>query len=63
MSKTSDIRIFSVDDHPLLRHGIAMVINNQPDMLWAKHLTDAKLFNDFGNINPMLLSWTSDFRI
>jgi DNA-binding NarL/FixJ family response regulator len=27
------IRVFSVDDHPLLREGIAAIINNQTDML------------------------------
>jgi DNA-binding NarL/FixJ family response regulator len=27
------IRVFSVDDHPLLRQGIAAVISNEPDMV------------------------------
>ena len=33
MSERAPIRVFSADDHPLLREGIAAVINNQPDML------------------------------
>ena len=33
MSDQSPIRVFSVDDHPLLREGIAAIINNQPDMV------------------------------
>lgn len=33
MSHQDPIRVFSVDDHPLLREGIAAIINNQPDML------------------------------
>ncbi len=32
MSEQAKIRVFSVDDHPLLREGIAAIINNQPDM-------------------------------
>jgi DNA-binding NarL/FixJ family response regulator len=33
MSAPNSIRIFCVDDHPLLREGIATLINNQPDMV------------------------------
>lgn len=33
MSVSSQIRVFCVDDHPLMREGIATVIKNEPDML------------------------------
>jgi DNA-binding NarL/FixJ family response regulator len=33
MSESVKIRVFSVDDHPLMHQGLAMVIKNQPDLL------------------------------
>jgi DNA-binding NarL/FixJ family response regulator len=33
VNEPAKIRVFTVDDHPLLREGIAAVINNEPDML------------------------------
>ncbi len=33
MNEQARIRVLCVDDHPLLREGIAAIINNQPDML------------------------------
>ena len=33
MAEITRIRVFSVDDHPLLRDGLAAIVNSQPDML------------------------------
>ena len=32
MGEAAKIRVFSVDDHPLLNEAIAAIINSQPDM-------------------------------
>ena len=59
MKTPSQIRVFSVDDHPLLREGIAALVNNQPDMvliaqassgaeaiqLFKQHLPDVTLLD------------------
>ncbi len=33
MTEPAQIRILSIDDHPLVREGIAAIINSQPDMV------------------------------
>ncbi|HYL85485.1 MAG TPA: response regulator transcription factor [Candidatus Angelobacter sp.] len=42
MSARARIKVFSVDDHPLLREGIAAVINSQPDMLMVAQAANAQ---------------------
>ena len=53
MSELNPIRVFSVDDHPLLREGIAAMINNQPDMLLvAQAATGGEAVQKFREHSP-----------
>ena len=42
MSEVTRIRVFSVDDHPLLREGLAAIIDNQPDMILVAQACNAQ---------------------
>jgi len=42
MSDQPPIRVFSVDDHPLLREGIAAIINSQPDMVLVSQAANGR---------------------
>ena len=42
MSDSTPIRIFSIDDHPLMREGIAAIIRNEPDMLLVAEASNGR---------------------
>jgi DNA-binding NarL/FixJ family response regulator len=53
MSTPNSIRVFSVDDHPLLREGIATLIKHQPDMvLVSEASTGRDAIQQFQKLQP-----------
>jgi DNA-binding NarL/FixJ family response regulator len=42
MNQATQIRILSVDDHPLMREGIAAIIRNEPDMLLVAEASNGR---------------------
>ena len=54
MTKETQIRVLSVDDHPLLREGLAAIINNQADMLLVAQASNAQeAFSSLGSTSQM----------
>jgi DNA-binding NarL/FixJ family response regulator len=42
MTVSALIRVFSIDDHPLMREGIAAIIRNEPDMLLVAEASNGR---------------------
>jgi DNA-binding NarL/FixJ family response regulator len=42
VSEPSKIRVLSVDDHPLLREGIAAMVNNEPDLVMIAQASNGR---------------------
>ncbi len=53
MESNERIRVFCVDDHPLLREGLAAIVNSQPDMMLVAHAANgAEAINQYPGHRP-----------
>ena len=58
------VRVMSVDDHPLLREGIAAVINSAADMVMVAQAATGgdAVRGPSATMSPTSRSWTFDCR-
>jgi DNA-binding NarL/FixJ family response regulator len=53
MESRERIRVFCVDDHPLLREGLTAIVNSQPDMALVAHAANGgEAINEYANHRP-----------
>ena len=53
-SKMKEIRLLLIDNHPMVREGLALILNNQPDMrVVAQGATVSRQSTYTGNTGPM----------
>src|SRR5262249_34135367 len=53
MANSKTIRILTVDDHPLLREGVAALISNQPEMeLIGEASSGSEAIQEFRKLQP-----------
>ena len=63
MSEHARIRVFCVDDHPLLCEGISAVINNQPDVQMVAEASNAnEAIEQFRKQKLEATRWTTSVR-
>ena len=56
MSESSTVRIMCVDDHPLVRKGVAAIINGEPDMeLVGEASSGAEAVSKYAELKPDIL--------
>ena len=62
MRRSSKLRLILADDHPVLRDGLSLILDAQPDMAVAR-LPPEKHLTSFLNMSRMYYSWIYRCRV